>query len=354
MSAAVQELLLRTAARAATGLLRLPDPLLRAVTGAPMAVEGHELGATAQALLRAEALVPRRKPDRTPDPAVARRDYDVVATALSAGVGRSVRTRDTTVSGAAGPLRARCYEPQDAPERGPALVFFHGGGFVVGSVDSVDGVCRYLAEEAGVRVISVDYRLAPEHPYPAAADDAEAAFRHVVDNAADFGTTPDAVAVGGDSAGATLAAVVAHAGARTGRALPAFSLLLYPATEAAGTHRSRGLFRRGYFIDQEVLDWYRVQYVSDEALYDDPRVSVLRETALDGLPPTHVVTAAFDPLRDEGEAYAELLRGAGVPVTHVRHGELLHGFASFLAVDPHARRAVRRAAHVLRAAVSAR
>jgi acetyl esterase len=201
-------------------------------------------------------------------------------------------------------------------------------------------------------VISAEYRLAPEHPFPAAADDAIAAFEYVAGHAAEFGADPGRIAVGGDSSGGNLAAVVAHAAARSGGPRPVFSMLLNPATDALGTHPSHLLFGRGFRLDDEERDWYRGQYLTTEDLVADPRVSVLHDTQLDGLPPTYVATSGFDPLRDEGDAYAVRLREAGIPVVHRRHDGMLHGFASRVGVDPEARAALQHAAGVLRAGLA--
>jgi acetyl esterase len=231
-------------------------------------------------------------------------------------------------------------------------VFFHGGGFVLGSIETHDGACRCLADEAGVRVLSAEYRLAPEHPFPAAADDAIAAFNCVAAHALEIGVQPGRIAVGGDSSGGNLAAVVAHAAARGDGLRPAFSLLLYLATDALGKHRSYQLFGRGFRLDDEERDWYRGQYLTTEDLVADPRVSVLHDTQLTGLPPTYVATSGFDPLRDEAEAYVLRLRDAGVPVIHRRHEGMLHGFATRIGVDPDARAALQHAAGVLRAGLA--
>jgi acetyl esterase len=244
------------------------------------------------------------------------------------------------VAGAESCLRARVYEPDGLTLPGPVLVYFHGGGFVLGSIDSHDVVCRYLAEQAAVRIVSVDYRLAPEHPFPAAVDDALAAFRHIVDNAAAFGGTPDLIAVGGDSAGANLAAAIVHETARQGSTPPLLSLLLYPATDISGEHDSHLLFGEGFLLDQETLIWYRDQYLPDEQYHDDPRVALLQGTQLTGLAPTWVFTAGFDPFRDEGRAYAARLRSSGSAAYHHTYQGLLHGFANFIGVDREARAAM--------------
>jgi acetyl esterase/lipase len=236
----------------------------------------------------------------------------------------TVRATDVTLAGAAGPLRARLYVPDEAAAGGPLLVYYHGGGWVEGSAATHEPSCRLLAHLAGVRVLSVDYRLAPEHPFPAAADDATAAYRDVRARAGDFGADPARVAVGGDSAGGNLAAVVAL-DLRGDPAAPAFQLLIYPALDMSRRHPSRLRFGEGFVLTDENMVWYEDQYVPDRARRADPRVSPLLAADLAGLPPAHVATALADPLRDEGEAYAERLRAAGVRVALHRHPQV-HGF----------------------------
>jgi acetyl esterase len=236
----------------------------------------------------------------------------------------TVRATDVTLAGAAGPLRARLYVPDEAAAGGPLLVYYHGGGWVEGSAATHEPSCRLLAHLAGVRVLSVDYRLAPEHPFPAAADDATAAYRDVRARAGDFGADPARVAVGGDSAGGNLAAVVAL-DLRGDPAAPAFQLLIYPALDMSRRHPSRLRFGEGFVLTEENMVWYEDQYVPDRARRADPRVSPLLAADLAGLPPAHVATALADPLRDEGEAYAERLRAAGVRVALHRHPQV-HGF----------------------------
>jgi hypothetical protein len=203
-------------------------------------------------------------------------------------------------------------------------------------------------------VLSAEYRLAPEHPFPAAADDAIVAFEYVAEHAVELGVEPRRIAVGGDSSGRNLAAVVAHAAARSNGPRPAFSMLLYPATDALGNYnyRSYQLFGCGFRIDDEERDWHRGQYLTTEDLVNDPRVSVPHDTQLDGLPPTFVATSGFDPLRDEGEACAVRLRAAGVPVIHRRHDGMLHGFVTQVGIDPEARAALQHAAGALRAGLA--
>jgi acetyl esterase len=328
-------------------LLGLPEPILRLIAGRSVYVDGQRLSTTAQVLIRISRLAPFDYPHLNGTLAQARLEMNEAGALAGAGIYRGVAATDRSFAGPACELRLRVYEPAGLDRPGPALVFFHGGGSMLGSIETHDGPCRCLAEEAGVRVISAEYRLAPEHPFPAAADDAIAAFGHVAEHAVEFGAEPGRIAVGGDSSGGNLAAVVAHAAARGDGPRPVFNLLLNPATDALTTHRSQRLFGRGFRLDDEERDWYRGQYLTREDLLDDPRVSVLHDPQLGGLPPTYVATSGFDPLRDEGDAYAERLRDAGVLVIHRRHPGLLHGFATRIGVDPESRAALQHAAGVL-------
>jgi acetyl esterase len=336
------------ASHAVRAVLGLPDPLLRLLGGQPVDIDGQRLGVSAQVLLRLQRFNPFMPPHRSNDLAGVRTELDRVAAMFGARDSGRVSSRDEVIPGAAGLLRIRCYEPAGLSGPGPLLVFYHGGGFVLGSIDSHDRLCRFLAEEADVRVVSVAYRLAPEHPFPAAVDDALAAFRYLVEHAERFGAEPRCVAVGGDSAGGNLAAVVAHETVACGGPAPVFSLLLYPSTEVAVPHRSHDLFGKGFLLDNDMLVWFRDLYLPEQRDHIDPRVSVLRQTNLTGLPPTFVATAGFDPLRDEGDAYAQRLRDAGVQVLHRRFPALRHGFANTMGIDNEARAAMHQVASALR------
>jgi acetyl esterase len=241
--------------------------------------------------------------------------------------------RNIEVTGAAGRLFARHYVPAEAATaRLPLIVFFHGGGFVLGGLDSHDVPCRLVAHHAGAHVLSVDYRLAPEHPFPAGVDDARAALRWAFENAAGLGADQHRVAVGGDSAGGNLAAVAAWQAAHDGGPAPCLQLLIYPATDFVERSRSHELFDEGFLLIREDMDWFSENYVAgaDPA---DPRLSILRAGGLERLAPALVVTAGFDPLRDEGEAYADRLREAGVPVLGRRFPGLIHGFLNMTGVS---------------------
>jgi acetyl esterase len=247
-------------------------------------------------------------------------------------------------------MPARFYVPHDATPSG-LVVYYHGGGWTVGSLDSHDAACRFLAHTGRLRVLSVDYRLAPEHPFPAAVEDALAAFRWAVGAAAGLGVASDRIAVAGDSAGGNLAAVVALL-ARTDRTRPAAQLLVYPVTDMSTKRRSYRLFGEGYFLTQAEMDWYGRHYLPDRAAARDPRVSPLLAPDLSRLPPAMILTAGFDILRDEGEAYARRLEEAGVPVALRRHTGLVHGFGNATAVNRAACAAMTEAAGWLRARVA--
>ncbi|GAB3142367.1 alpha/beta hydrolase [Amycolatopsis stemonae] len=333
-------------------LLRLPEPVLRVVAGPPVVVDGRAPVLSARVLMRVSRLAPFDAPHQNGSLARARAELNLAGALAGAGICPGVRTRDSSWPGPGGPLPLRLYEPAGLPSPGPAIVYFHGGGIVLGSLDTHEGACRLLAEEAGVRVLSIGYRLAPEHPFPAAASDAVAAFSHVSSHFQDYGVDPARLAVGGDSSGGNLAAVVAHAAARGELPRPAFSLLLTPATDALGSSESHRRFGSGFRLDRDEWAWYRSQYLRDPGSYQDPRASVLYDDALAGLPPTYVATCGFDLLRDEGEAYARRLAAAGVPVVHRCHEGQLHGFANRVGIDPDARAAMLHAAGVLRAGLA--
>lgn len=236
---------------------------------------------------------------------------------------------DLTLDGAAGPLRARLYRPDDSAAL-PLVIYFHGGGFVLCGLDSHDNICRSLARRSGALVLSVDYRLAPEARFPAAADDAVAAVRWANAHAAQLGADPARIAVAGDSAGGNLAAVACQQLRGSGIALR-HQLLLYPwldCTDAATGSASYRECATGYFLSAAELDWYRAQYLANRADAADVRASPLHQRDLHGLPPATIITAEFDPLRDQGEAYGEALQRAGNSATVRRWPGQFHGFAS--------------------------
>ena len=261
------------------------------------------------------------------------------------------------VDGAAGPLKARLYVPLAAGiAPAPAIVFFHGGGFVLGDLDTHDVICRRLAASSRCRVLSVDYRLAPEHRFPTAHDDALAAWQWATDRKNILGFDPDRIAVAGDSAGGNLSAFIAQETGRTGALMPAFQLLLYPLVQFVDIRAKKMSFQEGgFFISPNLFDYFRDSYVGKETDRMDPRVSPLFASDEDfaGLAPTHLVLCGWDPLKDEGKAYASKLAAHGVPVTIKEHPGMVHGFMNMTAVSKPARTAIEDAGKVVGKALGA-
>ncbi len=239
-------------------------------------------------------------------------------------------TEDGAFAGPGGEIRFRRYRPLGvaASNAMPTLVYYHGGGFVIGNVETHDSTCRRLANKSHCQVVSIDYRLAPEHPFPEPIDDGIAAFRHIRDNAAAFGADPARIAVGGDSAGGAIAAVVCQACRDGGERTPAFQMLIYPATDSSRESASRKAFAEGYFLTKELMDWFWEAYSPKGTDQSDLRLSPLLARDFKGLPPAFVLTAGYDPLRDEGRAYADCLIDAGIKTTYVNYPGTIHGFFS--------------------------
>ncbi|HEY0106119.1 MAG TPA: alpha/beta hydrolase [Rhizomicrobium sp.] len=260
------------------------------------------------------------------------------------------KTENLTVPGPGGAVPIRVYTPVAAGgEAMPALVYFHGGGFVIGSIEAVDGLCRMMANEGGLRVISVEYRLAPENKFPAALDDAFAATAWVAQNAAEIGVDANRIAVGGDSAGGALAAEVAQLAKAKGGFNLAAQMLLFPVVQVGEETASMREFAVGYFLDRETLDWFYACYLPEGADVADPRLSPLRAKDLSGLPPAFVMLGGYDPLHDEGMQYADKLRAAGVKVRIADYSDMVHDFIYFQSVLPQARDALADAAKAVAA-----
>ncbi|MBM4385576.1 MAG: alpha/beta hydrolase [Deltaproteobacteria bacterium] len=251
------------------------------------------------------------------------------------------------IPGPAGEIPIRIYQPHGAGVK-PVLVYIHGGGWVIGTLDSYDATCRELAQGAGCVVVSVDYRLAPENRYPAAPDDCYAALKWVAANAASLGADAKRLAVGGDSAGGNLSAVVSQMARDKGGPAIRFQLLIYPVTDADFTRGSYVSNAEGYLLTTASMHWFWDHYLPDKAKRAEAYASPLRAKDLSGLPAAWVCTAEFDPLRDEGEAYAKRLQDAGVATQLTRFDGLIHGFVTMGLVAPKAQAAVDEAVAALK------
>jgi acetyl esterase len=259
------------------------------------------------------------------------------------------RVENRTLPGPSGEIPVRIYAPSE--QRGlPALVYFHGGGFVIGGLDTHDGTCRSLANAIGCAVVSVDYRLAPEHKFPAAPEDCYAAARWVAEKGgAELGIDGSRLAIGGDSAGGNLTAVVALMARDRGGPSLRHQLLIYPVANHDFTTASYEENQQGYLLSREMMRWFWNHYLVTAEDGANPYASPLRAASLAGLPPAHVITAEFDPLRDEGEALAARLVRDGVPTTQTRYDGMFHGFFSMGALLDTAKRAIAEAAAEVRA-----
>ncbi len=330
------------------GLTALPTPVVRRLAGRPVMIDGQVLDPETQWMLRLKTLIREPGAETLPLPegrAAVRRH-----SGLTGGRQPIGEVRDLLVPGGDGALGARLYVPRSQVSKGstgrgastgsPLLVYIHGGGMVFGDLASHDATCRFLAERADVRVLALDYRLAPEHPFPAGVEDCWAAYQWVAEHADDLGADPDRIAVGGDSAGGYLSAVVALKAAEAG--VPCrFQLLVYPMTNMAEPSESRRMFGQGFYLTDEFIDLANQSYLSDLSQKRDPLVSVaFTEKIPAGLAPAYVATAGFDPLRDEGEAWARRLADSGVDVTLKRFPGLIHGFVNIVGVGRSNRAAV--------------
>ena len=322
-------------------LLRLPEALIVRLAGSePPVVDGQRLDPGVHLLLADRA---------------KRLRYGLIEPTVAAGraryrrdtfnfAGRRTRVgsvRELTVAGAAGPLGGRLYRPPGSALEAPLLVYLHGGGFAIGDLDTHDEPCRVLCREARTAVLSIAYRLAPEDPFPAAVEDALASWRWVRANSRTLGIDGRRIAIGGDSAGGNLAAVVALTTARSAEA-PAGQLLIFPVVDPVTARPSRELFRTGLFLTMRDVEAFGRTYAGGQSGDPrDPRVAPFFAPDLRGLAPALVITAGFDVLRDEGEAYARALCDAGNIARLRRFPSLIHGFIHITDVSPAARNAMR-------------
>lgn len=322
------------------GLVRLPSGMRRRLFGEPPRNDrGDALDEQIHVMLRVLAAGGDR-PIEELSPAEARETYRKFSQILDLEPEPMESIEDRQIQGPGGEIPVRIYRPRSG--RLPAVIFYHGGGFVVGCPHTYEGFCSHMAKETDAVVISVDYRLAPEHAFPAGLEDALAAFRWALGKSEELNINPERVAVAGDSAGATLAAVVSQRQIEDDEPRPVYQLLIYPKTDSTKEYDSYEVLGDGFMLSREMLQWFGDCYVPDPNGLDatDPRLSPLYFDELEKMPATTVVTAGFDPLRDEGEAYVEKLQEAGVAVRHLDFEDQIHGLISFGGAIESSRRAV--------------
>ncbi|MGZ6780150.1 MAG: alpha/beta hydrolase [Mycobacterium sp.] len=310
-------------------IARMPDSIKRLLLGGrSITIDGNTLDTTLQLALALQRISGREGLILSDDAATARVRLDLRASQFPQSK-VDVTVTDVSVPGPGGDIPA-VHIRSTNDDGAPMLVFYHGGGFVVGGYETHGHLCEVICQRAGVHVLFVDYRRAPEHAAPAAADDAYAAYLWAREHAAELGADPARVAVGGDSAGGNLTAVVSQRARNEGAQPPVLQLLLYPITNFASHTRSYGLFADGFFLRRRDMDLSHGKYLDGSGIDPaDPRVSPLLADDLSGLPPAILVTAGFDPLRDEGRQYAEALRAAGTPVDAREYGSMIHAFPNF-------------------------
>ncbi len=325
-------------------ILQLPDGVLRTLAGSPPpAAVGLDPQAWALARLSDVSA-----PAQAPSDLESRRIHEIRCAVMGRRPETPVASEDLTAGG----VPSRLYVPQAAAASSSLLVFFHGGGWVQGSVRSYDAACRTVADRAGVRVLSVGYRLAPEHVFPAAFDDCLGAYLDVAEHPGDFGARSGGIGLGGDSAGGNLAAAATLHARDVGLPMPAFQWLLYPVCDVPDRHESYRTYAEGFYLGAERMRYLFERYVPDPAEREDLRVSPLRAADLSGLPATFVAVSLADPLRDEGEMYGRRLAQAGVAV-ELRREPLLHGFLNTTALSSGRAGALRAADGLRRALVRA-
>lgn len=286
------------------------------------------------------------------DVAQARHSFEKLQFALRPDVPAVASVTDVPIpqaKAAEGVIMARLYRPLSAgpDEILPLTFYFHGGGWCIGNITSHDVLCRELANHSKAAVLSVDYRLAPEHPFPAAVDDALRAVQWSLANAALLGIDPARFALAGDSAGGTLSAVTALSLRNAQGPRAALQLLIYPSTDILSQRPSRRTYANGYFLDTESLTWFFEKYLPEEDDWQDWRASPIRAARFDGLPPALIITAGCDPLTDDCKAYGEVLREAGVPVELLEFEGMVHGFITLGKFFSQANEAVRQAGEAL-------
>ncbi|MBR9843380.1 MAG: alpha/beta hydrolase [Rhodobacteraceae bacterium] len=328
--------------------LNLPEPIVAALYGERREiVEGRRINAKAKAASDLVALL--RAGQAMPSVEESRQQLAAMAAKLEKPCPASVAKQDITLPGAEGMRPARVYLPEGVGDEAATLLFLHGGGWIQGGIETHDGLCGRLAEMAGVRVISYDYRLAPESPFPAAVDDVLACYKGLVGGNAEVRADPARLVVGGDSAGGNLTACLMHDLCEAGVPLPAGQVLLYPGVDARLSTESMQDLRDQPLLPAERIDWYLGMYLPEAQDRQDPRVSPIFSRSLGKQPPAFIVAAGHDPLWDDARNYAEMIRAAGGEVEIVEYPGQIHAFMSLTKVIPQGDEALRETARWLRA-----
>jgi len=332
-------------------LARSDAALVRASGGAPRVVAGRTLDARFQFL---EAQARRRPAPAVMTPAIGRQGANAMTALFGGRTERGVSWSPLPIAADARTIQTRLYRPAVQDPAQPTLVYFHFGGGVVGDLETCHAFCTILCAALGGPVLSVAYRLAPEHRWPAGLEDCIHAYQWTLANAASFGAPQGKAAVGGDSMGGNFSAIIAQEMKRRGATQPIAQLLIYPAVTLAEEHASMTDFADAFPLTRATMDWFMSQYLPPDSDLRDPRLSPLCEEDLADLAPALVYTAGFDPLSDQGEAYANALSAAGVKTAHMRFDSLAHGFTAFTGVVPAADAACRLMAREFAALVRAR
>jgi acetyl esterase len=323
----------------------------RRLFGAPARVDGQELAPDIHVVIRLAEFAGSDSFTGGMPPAEARAHARLEAEIIAARPQIPMaRVEELMLPGPAGPVAARLYVPHAAEAPAPLLVYYHGGGWVIGDLDTHDVVCRQIASLAQAVVIAVDYRLAPEHRFPAAADDAWSATTWIASHATELGLDPTRIAVGGDSAGGGLAALVSILARDSRKLRLALQVLVYPVLDLRAQSESYSKYAEGYLLTRAAMRWYIAQYAPTPDSITDWRASPLLAPWVHGVAPAVIIAAELDPLFDEGEAYARRLQGARVPVQHHRIDGMVHGFLTMGGKVDAANRAVESIATALRGA----
>lgn len=321
------------------GFVRIFSPGSQLYRGANIDVKARAVGRLANYI---------RVPGVMPSPQESRAQMRKLVTLFDKKGPQLAQVTDIVVKGAEAGLPARLYSNQPKGKAGPALVFFHGGGFIQGDLETHDALCRKLAAWSGGAVIAVAYRLAPEHPFPTGLKDAKAAFQDISTRADELGLIPDQIGIGGDSAGGCFSAVISQDTKDKPVHRPCFQVLIYPATDSRLNSNSIHDHKDGYIIPLDRMKWYRNSYLAEFTDFEDPEASPLLAKNFSGLPKSYILSGGFDPVLDDAKSYCEKLKTAGIDVTYRNYTGQIHGFLNLTKVIPQGTQAIRETADWMR------